>query len=86
MRNISERVAKLEARIGRRTGGVLTYDPWNGETAEDALARAPSVGGYLIVPVTPSVEIWEELARERQTPLMAGYSKPHTRSSTYPTC
>ncbi len=74
MRNISERVAKLEARIGRRTGGVLTYDPWNGETAEDALARAPSAGGYLIVPVVPEVEIWERLAREQQARLVRGCS------------
>lgn len=86
MRNISERVAKLEARNSRRDNGVLTYDPWNGETVEDALARAPSRGCYLIVPVMPRVEIWEKSAREQQARLMGGYSKPSSRSSTSSTC
>lgn len=82
IRNISERVARLEARIGHRTDGVLTYDPWNGETVEDALARAPSRRCYLVVPVMPRVEIWEKSAREQQAQLMVRYSKPPSRSGT----
>lgn len=70
MRNIGERVAKLEARNSRRNHGVLTYDSWNGETVEHALARAPSRGCYLIVPVAPDVETWEELARRMQARLL----------------
>lgn len=70
---LKRRLKALEARQRQPQGSyVLTFDPEAGETAADALRRAPGPGGYLVVARILTPNEWCRAASRQQARLAAG--------------